>query len=671
MNTELKHKLYNITFTLHDLTDKPIPNLYYEIKNGKDLVKKGNTNAQGEITLKYVGGNTLTLFVRKDIDNTLKEIGKVHTPSKNIKVKLISPKMKFDVTLLPHQKQGKYWRGTYKVKSGDTLSKIAKEHHTTVSALLALNPNIKSPHEIYQNENIDIVEGNADAIIKLDENMTVKVPPHKKTGTVSIDRKSKSTSITPQTDTTNKTAEPKVGQTKPQPSVTKKEQSAASDSKSIPQQKTSTATTQKIEVQQEHNEDKKPVAVASLSGCVCKDYDLIWGKTTKFVNCEFRKKVIQICKDMWPNDTKNMANYLMACMHLETGGSFDPAQPNGLGYYGLIQFGPDVRKDLNNISVEKLTKMSGAQQLDLVKQHFTRSDRHKLMKSLTDMYLYINYPNALLSGKNKPNDILYEGGSERSAYHANPAFMKEKGEYQNIFAYRKDKNGNFKLDKNKKKIPIRGVEDGKTYIWEVTQEINKHLTTGLDSKNKENNFACSIKPVQPIQDICPNCQTKHVDLSASVEWISQFTQPRPNVACARTCVLILKNSKLSSSAGSPTGLFQVALENSNHSTIEATSNFQNGLNYLDKELNVGHPVMIGVDHKLGYGVNEGTTDHFIVVVGRGCENGKVYYRFYDVGTRHKEKGTSNSNKLYIINGFLRGKTAYNGSTYTMTQVRRN
>ncbi|MGQ1134242.1 LysM peptidoglycan-binding domain-containing protein [Acinetobacter baumannii] len=84
-------------------------------------------NAQGEITLKYVGGNTLTLFVRKDIDNTLKEIGKVHTSSKNIKVKLISPKMKFDVTLLPHQKQGKYWRGTYKVKSGDTLSKIAKE----------------------------------------------------------------------------------------------------------------------------------------------------------------------------------------------------------------------------------------------------------------------------------------------------------------------------------------------------------------------------------------------------------------------------------------------------------------------------------------------------------------------------------------------------------------
>ncbi|WP_213071516.1 hypothetical protein [Acinetobacter wuhouensis] len=119
MNTALKDKLYNITFTLHDLTHKPIPNLYYEIKNGKELVKKGNTNGQGEISLKYVGGNTLTVFVRKDIDKTMKKIGEIHTPSKNIKVKLISPKMKFDVTLLPHQEQGKYWRGTYKVKSGD------------------------------------------------------------------------------------------------------------------------------------------------------------------------------------------------------------------------------------------------------------------------------------------------------------------------------------------------------------------------------------------------------------------------------------------------------------------------------------------------------------------------------------------------------------------------
>ena len=55
-------------------------------------------------------------------------------------------------------------------------------------------------------------------------------------------------------------------------------------------QQASSPPLQKIEVQQEHNEDKKPVAVASLSGCVCKDYDLIWGAK---VNCAFRKKVIE------------------------------------------------------------------------------------------------------------------------------------------------------------------------------------------------------------------------------------------------------------------------------------------------------------------------------------------------------------------------------------------
>ena len=67
MNTKLKDKLYNITFTINDLNHKPIPKLYYEIKNGSDLVKKNKTNDKGEIHLKYVGGNTLTIFVKKGL----------------------------------------------------------------------------------------------------------------------------------------------------------------------------------------------------------------------------------------------------------------------------------------------------------------------------------------------------------------------------------------------------------------------------------------------------------------------------------------------------------------------------------------------------------------------------------------------------------------------------
>lgn len=45
---------------------------------------------------------------------------------------------------------------TYKVKSGDTLSGIAKANKTTVDALLKLNPNIKNPNLIYAGQSIKL-----------------------------------------------------------------------------------------------------------------------------------------------------------------------------------------------------------------------------------------------------------------------------------------------------------------------------------------------------------------------------------------------------------------------------------------------------------------------------------------------------------------------------------
>ena len=85
-------------------------------------------------------------------------------------------------------------------------------------------------------------------------------------------------------------------------------------------QKASSPPLQKIEVQQEHNEDKKPVAVASLSGCVCKDYDLIWGAK---VNCAFRKKVIEISKELWGMLKKLKKQIcLWLYLHGKVGGTF-------------------------------------------------------------------------------------------------------------------------------------------------------------------------------------------------------------------------------------------------------------------------------------------------------------------------------------------------------------
>ena len=95
-------------------------------------------------------------------------------------------------------------------------------------------------------------------------------------------------------------------------------------------QQASSPPLQKIEVQQEHNEDKKPVAVASLSGCVYKDYDSIWGAK---VNCAFRKKVIEISKELWGDAKKiEKANMLMAVFAWESGGTFAVDVPN-MGNY--------------------------------------------------------------------------------------------------------------------------------------------------------------------------------------------------------------------------------------------------------------------------------------------------------------------------------------------------
>lgn len=44
----------------------------------------------------------------------------------------------------------------YKIKSGDTLSQIAKDNNTTVQAIMDLNPSITNPHEIFAGNTINL-----------------------------------------------------------------------------------------------------------------------------------------------------------------------------------------------------------------------------------------------------------------------------------------------------------------------------------------------------------------------------------------------------------------------------------------------------------------------------------------------------------------------------------
>ena len=144
--------------------------------------------------------------------------------------------------------------------------------------------------------------------------------------------------------------------------------------------------------------------------------------------------------------------------------------------------------------------------------------------------------------------------------------------------------------------------------------------------------------------------------------------------CWRTCHKILINYGLGEKSGYRDNLIQVVIENSTKKTIEVNkSKAKEGVKYIDKELEKGNPIIVGTHYKFGSNINEGTTDHFVVIVGRGYEKGNLYYRFYDVGTHFSSKGQHQDNKLFIQDDFsLKGTPKHNLlHKYIVSQIRKN
>ena len=170
--------------------------------------------------------------------------------------------------------------------------------------------------------------------------------------------------------------------------------------------------------------------------CVCKEYDLIWGSK---VSCAFRKKVVEICKELWPANFMEMANGLMAVMAAETNETFAAHQIMGKPLkpvdkvemddffmddnkkssraVGLIQFtqqaiiqlGDFVKGDgfqkLHEVKL-KYAQMGEERQLEeKVKAYFKLDNANKRIKNPGDIYLHVFAP----IGVGKSDDtILYE-----------------------------------------------------------------------------------------------------------------------------------------------------------------------------------------------------------------------------------------------------------------------
>ncbi|GJM52632.1 hypothetical protein [Capnocytophaga catalasegens] len=209
--------------------------------------------------------------------------------------------------------------------------------------------------------------------------------------------------------------------------------------------------------------------------CICKQYDLIWGNK---VSCEFRKKIVEIAKEIGlPQEKNKGANWLMAVIALETATKFSPTigtfgkhkDDSKSGYVGLIQFGKAAAESLD-IKRSQLIKMSAEEQLTYVKAFFQQKMFENKLKTMTDLYLAVNYPIACGQGANK-NYVVYD--DTNAAYDSNPIFKREKDEYF--------------FDEKGKKHYYKGRK-GKSYIWEFEEAVNELYEKG--EKNRATYFSC-------------------------------------------------------------------------------------------------------------------------------------------------------------------------------------
>ncbi|WP_422951402.1 glycoside hydrolase family 104 protein [Tenacibaculum maritimum] len=174
-----------------------------------------------------------------------------------------------------------------------------------------------------------------------------------------------------------------------------------------------------------------------------------------------------------------------------------------------------------------------------------------------------------------------------------------------------------------------------------------------------------------------SCGKENIDLSNRVPWMSQFNKDEAGnrEGCFRTSKKLLMKSGLPDSSGKNINPILIVTEDSEAKTISINNqNAIKGIEYIDSELEKGNPVLVGLHYNFTFKKNtDKTTDHFFIIKGRGCENNKRYFSFYEVGTNYGDKGIHPMNKLFLEeDNTLRGTSKYKPShKYIVSQVRKN
>lgn len=216
--------------------------------------------------------------------------------------------------------------------------------------------------------------------------------------------------------------------------------------------------------------------------------------------------------------------------------------------------------------------------------------------------------------------------------------------------------------------PAKTIQECKAnYEKFLKEELTNKQTWKLHLKEgflKEFGYSCCAEQTEFQSGSCDKCNENHYDVAKTEHWITQ----KPH-ECWAASVKILKNYGII--GGANINPIYTVDQKGDKLNVQ---NAQAGLDYIDSQLILGKPVIVGLDDNLRkstYNTHK-ATDHFFVIVGKGCEDGNIYYRFFDVGSKISEEGTAEKNKLYLQdNLMLVGKSYGNTHNYTVTEVRRN
>ena len=244
-----------------------------------------------------------------------------------------------------------------------------------------------------------------------------------------------------------------------------------------------------------------------------------------------------------------------------------------------------------------------------------------------------------------------------------------------------------KVPKGADKAKVKKSKDERLDAFKAHLE-NSSFIDELDcfkSSSKEFYYFHPIAFVEQMKRIltgeCPLCTKKHIDLRPKMA----FKKQEGGTDCKKASDKIVKgctgyNSEDRGSVAQEipyAAFYQVATETSGKNFTFYPDKIKEGLEFLNLALDKGFPVVVGVNHTSRADKKEGTkdynkksTDHFVIIVGRHCEKGIIYYRFWDVGTSRGKTGDFKF-KLTDKNHLICDKTYHSTSkTYTVTQIRR-